>query len=194
MAKTIKLCYNLSIYEAYYYSIIYNDFSVKYNIPWEVYPAVTRVESNFNPTLLSDENAKGIVQVLDITAKIISKKIGIQYKDYTLWSEVLCQVIGFTYLSEAIQKGGIEDGIRSYVEGPDGKNCKEAKKYKRDVKSERMILKKKMAKVKQDEEDKEKTAQAQAEFNILSYVYKGIERDSFPLNIHKTEVIIKNKQ
>lgn len=119
MQKTLMVSYNLSKYEARYYSIMFDDFSTKYDVPWEIYPATIWVESNFRTTLVSTEKAKGIGQVLEGTAKTISNQIGIRYKEgETLWNEILNMAISLTYLSQGVQKGGVNHGIKVYLGGP----------------------------------------------------------------------------
>lgn len=118
MEKTLLICYDISAYEAHYYSIIYYDFAIKYNIPWQIYPAIIRVESNFNPTVLSSKHAKGIAQVIEGTGKTVAAKLKINYiPTETLWNDLLCQIIGFTYLSDAIKEKGLEDGVKCYIGG-----------------------------------------------------------------------------
>lgn len=119
MEKTLMIHYKLSWYESHYYAIIMDDFSQKYGIPWEIYAAVIRIESNFDPTLLSKGGARGLTQVLENTGKEIAERIGIGWEPKkTLWNEIPNMVIGFTYLSEAIKERGLEDGIRTYIGGP----------------------------------------------------------------------------
>jgi len=178
MERALLLCYNISQYEAHYWSIVYDDFSDKYKTPWELYPAITRIESNFNPLLISDMNAMGMLQTLRATAIGVAKRIGIKYNDTTPYNALLSQIIGFTYLSEIIQKSGIDEGIRSYIEGPDGKNCTTAKNYKKSVAKEREKLRKKI------KESEEKTEQCHRELNILTYLYKGV-RDSLKMETLK---------
>ena len=147
------VCFDISQYEAHYYCIIYDDFATKYGIPWEIYPAVIRIESNFDPTVLSPKGAKGIAQVIEGTGKATADKMGIVYKPMsTLWNDLLCQLIGFTYLSEAIKKKGFEDGIKCYVGGL-GFDA-----GRKDIGEYRTTVRK--------------------EYDRLSYVYKGVLYDS----------------
>jgi hypothetical protein len=148
MKQALLICYDISEYEAHYYSIIYDDFSKKYGIPWEIYPATIRIESNFGVASKSNKGAKGIAQVMDSTAAPIAKKLGIDYDDNTLWNDILCQIIGFTYLSEAIKKTNIEDGLRTYFGGPGfDKGRKDIGQYRTTV---------------------------EREYKVLQYVYKGV--------------------
>jgi len=148
MEKTLIIHYNLSWYEAHYYSIIFDDFSQKYDVPWQIYPAVIRIESNFDPTIKSPKNAKGITQVIEPTAKEVAKKLGIEYKSITLWNDLLNMVIGLTYLSEGIKEVGLEDGIRRYIGGPGfDKGRKDIGEYRTTVRWE---------------------------YERLSYIYRGV--------------------
>ena len=128
MELTLLVNYHISKYEAKYYSIIYDDFAMQYNIPWEIYPTIVRVESNFNPTAKSDVGAIGLTQIMPETAKPISEKIGIKFDSKeTLWNDIHNMVIGFTYLSEGIKENGLEHGVKRYLGGP-GYSKKEKKK------------------------------------------------------------------
>ena len=119
MEKALMIQYDLSWYEAHYYSIIYDDFAKKYNCPWTVFPAITRIESNFDPTVMSPKAAKGITQVLESTARPIAKDLGIRYEDSkTLWNDLLNMIIGYTYLGQNIQAQGLENGVKAYLGGP----------------------------------------------------------------------------
>lgn len=144
MTEALMIHYNhLSWYEAHYYSIIYYDFSKKYDIPWEIYPAVIRIESNFNPTIKSSKNAKGIAQVIESTGKEVAEKLNINYKtNRTLWNDLLNIIIGFTYLSEGAQELGLEDGLKRYNGGPGfKKSSKLVGTYKTTVWQEYIRLK-----------------------------------------------------
>jgi soluble lytic murein transglycosylase-like protein len=119
MTKTLMILYGISKWEARYYSIIFFDFSENYKIPWEIYPAIIRIESNFRTNLTSDKKAKGLMQVLESTASEECKLLGIKYvNDRTLWNDICNIVIGCNYLSRMIKENGIEDGIKAYLGGP----------------------------------------------------------------------------
>jgi len=119
MQLTLLVNYRISKYEARYYSMIYDDFAMKYNIPWEIYPTIVRIESNFNPTARSKVGAAGLTQLMPNTARCVAKKIGIKYdSDETLWNDIHNMVIGFTYLSEGINENGLEHGVKRYLGGP----------------------------------------------------------------------------
>jgi soluble lytic murein transglycosylase len=119
MAKTLMVVYGISKWEAHYYSIVFNDFSENYGIPWEIYPAIIRIESNFKPTLVSNKQARGLMQVLNSTAAEECKFLEIEYVEgHTLWNEVCNLAIGCNYLSRMIKKKGLDGGVRCYLGGP----------------------------------------------------------------------------
>jgi hypothetical protein len=156
MEKTLLTTYQVSKWEAHYYSIIFNDFSEHYNIPWEIYPAIIRVESNFKTDLKSSSDAKGIMQVLESTGKGVAQKIGIDFiENSSLWNEIVNISIGCTYLSTNIEQKGLEKGVQCYLGGPD---------YLKTVKAD--------AKKKQYVSEYKTTVWK--EFNQLLFIYKGI--------------------
>jgi hypothetical protein len=120
MTRTlITAPYGLSKWEAHYYSVIFDDFSINYKIPWEIYPAIIRVESNFKGTLVSSKKAKGFMQVLEPTGKSAADEIGINFvAGETLWNDFDNIIIGCYYLSANIKKQGFDEGIKSYLGGP----------------------------------------------------------------------------
>lgn len=158
MERTLTTHYELSWYEAHYYSIIFDDYAQKYKAPWQIFPAILRIESNFDPTVRSQRDAKGIAQVLEPTAKELCGKLNIKYENSkTLWNEILNLCIGFTYLGEGIQQMGMERGVQRYIGGP-GFN-----KGRKDVGDYRTTVR--------------------MEFIRLTYIYRGlIESDSIHLD------------
>jgi soluble lytic murein transglycosylase-like protein len=163
MQKTVMFCYGLTSYEARYYSIIFNDFSQKYNIPWEVYPALIKIESNFNSGIMSKQRAKGIAQVLESTGKIQADKLGIPFNEGTLWNCVLNMVIGFDYFSEGFTEKiesttvekALKHAIRRYCGGPGYAQINpDARIYVKEYKST-----------------------VWDEYLKVSYIYKGVKYD-----------------
>lgn len=119
MEKTLAVCYKLSKWEARYYSIYFNDFSTHYGIPWEIYPAVIKIESAFKTSLISKKKCKGLMQLKEETGKEVAEKIGINYvPEQTLWNEFLNLPLGCTYLSTMIKDMGLSAGVRAYLAGP----------------------------------------------------------------------------
>jgi soluble lytic murein transglycosylase-like protein len=121
MNKALIINYGLSKWEAHYYSIMFDDFSKAYNIPWEIYPSVIRIESNFKGNAVSEKGAIGMTQLLESTGKGVAKKLGISYVEgETLRNDLLNMILGMTYLSERIQSSSLETGVKQYLGGP---NC-----------------------------------------------------------------------
>ena len=135
MEQTLMVQYKLSWYEAHYYSIIMDDFSQRDSIPWQIYAAMIRIESNFNPTGVSSKGARGMTQVIEPTGKSVAKELGIPYKEkMTLWNDIVNMVIGFHYLGQNIKKMGLEDGIKAYIGGPGfKKGRKDIRRYRTTV-------------------------------------------------------------
>lgn len=163
MHKALLVSYNITSYEARYYSFIFDDFSQKYGIPWEVYPALVRIESNFNPGVMSRERAKGLTQVLESTGKSQAEKLNIPYNDGTLWNSILNMVIGFDYFSEGYaekikdipQDSALKHAMRRYCGGPG---------YARVNDSARIYV-------------KEYRSTLWDEYLRVSYIYKGVMYD-----------------
>jgi soluble lytic murein transglycosylase-like protein len=182
MQKTLEVVYNLSSYEARYYSIICNDFSEKYGLPWEAYPALIRIESNFNSGVMSKERAKGMTQVLEATGKTQAEKLGIPFNDNTLWNCVLNMVIGFDFFSEGYaekidsisEEKALKHAMKRYCGGPGYQNINpDAKIYVREYKTTLWD-----------------------EFQRVSFAYKGIKYDQIMLqdsiNQQKTKTEFPN--
>lgn len=119
MTTALGIAYGISKWEGHYYSVIFDDFSTRYGIPWEIYAAVVRIESNYNPTLVSPKGAKGMMQILEPTAESVASQLKINYiKTQTLWNDVINMILGCTYLSDNIKSSGLEDGVKCYLGGP----------------------------------------------------------------------------
>jgi soluble lytic murein transglycosylase-like protein len=119
MTYTLISTYGISKWEAHYYSIIFDDFSQNYKIPWEIYPSIVRIESNFKSSLISPKGAKGMMQLLEGTGKESAEEIGLIYTDKeTLWNSLDNLILGCYYLSKNIKSLGLEGGVKSYLGGP----------------------------------------------------------------------------
>jgi len=176
MARTMMIAYSLSKWEAHYYAIIFDDFSKFFDIPWEIYPAVVRIESNFKCNVGSPKGAKGMMQLLEGTGREIAEEYGIDYvANQTLWNTAINLVLGCGYLSKNIKEKGLEGGVKSYLGGPDYlksvRASKDANQYIGEYKS--TVWK---------------------EYRQLSYIFRGIvnnvdiydkihtHKDTLPLN------------
>ena len=167
ITKTIMLAYGISQWEAFHYAIFFDQWSVYYQIPWEVYIALIRVETNFNTTLTSKKGCKGVMQIKGSTAEGECRKLGIRYREKNeskiLFNEFLNLTIGSFYLSENIlRKKDINKGVRCYLGGPD---------YLKSVKSNAETFR-------YVHEYKTKVSK---EYEQLAYMFRGIVDEYSPV-------------
>lgn len=160
IARTIMLAYGISQWEAFHYAIFFDQWSVYYQIPWEVYIALIRTETNFNTTLTSKAGCKGVMQIKGSTAKEQCQKLGIRYREKhesrVLFNEFLNLTIGSFYLSEnIINKKSVNKGIKSYLGGPDY-----LKSIKNNAETFRYVY--------------EYKTKVSDEYEQLSYMFRGI--------------------
>ncbi len=166
MAKTLMVAYNLSKWEAHYYAIIFDDFSKFFNTPWEIYPAVVRIESNFKCNVGSPKGAKGMMQLLEATGKGVADEYGIEYiPNQTLWNTTINLILGCGYLSKNIKEKGLEGGVKSYLGGPD---------YLKAVKSNKIA----------SQYIGEYKSTVWKEYRELTCIFKGIVNSSIYNEIH----------
>jgi hypothetical protein len=120
MAETLVRSYGLDTIHAHYYSVIFDDYSSAYSIPWVVFGAVMRMESNFVSTAKSDRGCKGLMQLKEGTMQQMCAKLGIRYKDdVTIWDDFSNMVCGMAYLHLTAKNKGIDAAINAYVGGTD---------------------------------------------------------------------------
>lgn len=159
ISKTLQIAHNLSIQEADMYSLIFDYYSNKYNVPWQILAALIRIESNYNPTLKSSKDAIGLCQILESTAEPICDSLGINYKKgQTLWNEIKNMEIGFYYLVSTMDStrsdSSIINSTKVYLGGPD---------YRKKIKYHRYIG--------------NYSSSIYEEFNRLKYIYRGVENE-----------------
>lgn len=58
------------------YTNYINEYSAEYNLDPLLVKGVIRTESKYNPNIVSDKNAKGLMQITDSTGEWIASKIG----------------------------------------------------------------------------------------------------------------------
>jgi len=169
MAQSLIIAFNISKWEAKYYSIIYDDFTQRYEIPWEIYACIFRIESNFKTTLKSNEGAKGIGQILESTGEELCRKLDISYvENQTLWNDLLNKILSCYYLTEGICDSVYKDstievkllhGVKRYLGGPaypvSIKKNETTKVYVSDYKTT-----------------------VWREYSKLTYIYKGVVADT----------------
>ena len=92
------------------YSEYVSKYSKEYNVDENLVYAVIKAESNFNANAKSEKGAVGLMQIMESTAKDISKNMNLQIKNDELAEKLLEPEtninIGTKYLSTLIQKYG----------------------------------------------------------------------------------------
>lgn len=153
MEQTLMIQYKISWYEAHYYSIMFYDIMKEndslfkaHGIDWQIFPAIIRIESNWDPRIVSQKNAKGLMQVLEKTAEEMVNRLNkknphaqIEYEEQkTLFIEVLNIFIGAEYLIQQISNfKDPEKAIKAYNGGPGyDKGRKDIGKYRTTVRWE----------------------------------------------------------
>jgi soluble lytic murein transglycosylase len=82
--------------------------------------AITRQESGFDPGVRSGANARGMMQLLPSTAKIVARKIGLGYSDTRLYEADYNMTLGSAYLGELVDRfsGSYVMASAGYNAGP----------------------------------------------------------------------------
>ncbi|MFA6549690.1 MAG: transglycosylase SLT domain-containing protein, partial [Candidatus Margulisiibacteriota bacterium] len=88
--KTLHIAYpNVPEHKMRHYSLMINDYASQFNLSWSLIAATIWIESQFDPTLKSPQNAKGLMQLLENTALDQALKTGIKYyEDKTVWDDI----------------------------------------------------------------------------------------------------------
>ncbi|MBQ3409068.1 MAG: lytic transglycosylase domain-containing protein [Clostridia bacterium] len=141
------------------YPKTYAEFVVKYAEEYGVDPllifAVIKAESNFNKNVVSNSNAKGIMQLMDTTAEEVASNIMAEenFESDMLFDAETNIKIGTKYLSELLNKygnyyiavaaynagiGTVDKWIQTGIIKPDGSNIeqipyKETNNYVRKI-------------------------------------------------------------
>ena len=79
-------------------------YASKYNVDKNLIFAIIKAESNFNKDAISNAKAKGLMQVMDSTAKDISKDLQIEVYEETILIPEINIEIGTKYISMMISK------------------------------------------------------------------------------------------
>ena len=105
------------IYPQKYHSLV-KQYSAQYDLDPYLVLAVIKTESNFNENVESNEGAKGLMQIMDSTAKEIAKKNNIELTDENILDPEINIEIGTIYLSQLIEKyNSVELAIAAYNAG-----------------------------------------------------------------------------
>ncbi len=126
--------YYLNDWEARYYAYMFHHLADTFKVDWQLIAAVVWIESRFDVMAKSEKDAKGVIQMLESTAKIQAKKLGIPYKkNCTVWNPLVQLPLGVSYLSTALKKGGYENAIKGYIGGPGWKKANKENREKHNV-------------------------------------------------------------
>ena len=104
------------------YSEYVEKYAESYNVDENLVYAVIKAESNFNPNAKSSKDAIGLMQLVESTAKDVSKKVDIQLTDDELKEKLLEPEIninlGTKYLSILIDRyQNVEVAVTAYNAG-----------------------------------------------------------------------------
>ena len=156
--KTIIISYPVvSEVEAKYYSYIFYNISQQYKVDFAAFPALIRIESNWNPTLVSSRKCRGLTQIASATASDGCRQFNVDYKEgVTEWNDILNVIIGLDYFSLRYKKNGLEYAIRSYI-GGDG--------FRNAAGDNKIYIEK-------------YTKEFMGEFTKVSYINKGVRYDA----------------
>ena len=104
------------------YSEYVSKYSKEYNVNENLIYSIIKAESNFNERATSNKGAKGLMQLMEVTAKDTSKKINLNISseelDEKLFDKDININLGTKYISVLIEKyGNIEIAITAYNAG-----------------------------------------------------------------------------
>lgn len=100
------------------YSELVSRYAQEYEIEENLIYAIIKAESNFNPNAVSSQKAKGLMQLMDSTAKEIANKIGIEITDKNIFEPETNINIGTKYIATLLEKYEcIEVALAAYNAG-----------------------------------------------------------------------------
>jgi len=86
------------------YSEIIEKYSQKYEVEKELIYAIIKTESNFDSNAVSTSNAKGLMQLMESTAKEIGTNYNINLTDDNIFEPEINIEIGTIYISQLLEK------------------------------------------------------------------------------------------
>ena len=119
------------------YSIYVEKYSKEYDVDKYLIFSMIKAESNFKENAISDKGAKGLMQLMDFTAKEIADKINIEINEENILEPELNINIGTKYISVLIKKyeninlalaaynagsGNVDEWIKNEILKSDGSN------------------------------------------------------------------------
>lgn len=129
--KTITIAYpNVGKDEAIVYAYMFYNISSKYkNVDPIAFAALIKIESGWNPTLVSSKECRGMTQLQSSTAEAMCKQLGIEYKKgVTEWNDVLNIILGLNYFSSRYESHNLSYAIKSYIGGDGFSNATSSNK------------------------------------------------------------------
>ena len=100
------------------YSEYVSKYSQQYNVEENLIYAIIKAESNFKANATSHQNAKGLMQLMEPTAKDVAKRFGIELTDDNILEPETNINIGTKYISTLLDKyGSVEVALAAYNAG-----------------------------------------------------------------------------
>ena len=100
------------------YSEYVSKYSQQYNVEENLIYAIIKAESNFKANAISHQNAKGLMQLMEPTAKDVAKRFGIELTDDNILEPETNINIGTKYISTLLDKyGSVEVALAAYNAG-----------------------------------------------------------------------------
>ncbi len=107
-----------------YYPLTYGDQIREYaratGLPGHLIAGIIRQESAFDPRATSPVGARGLMQLMPLTAREVSQKVGVAYSPEGLYDPALSVRLGSAYFRELLDRfdGNVELALASYNGGP----------------------------------------------------------------------------
>lgn len=107
-----------------YYPLIYGDQIREYaretGLPAHLIAGIIRQESAFDPRATSPVGARGLMQLMPLTAQEVSRKVGLPYAPDRLYDPAVSVRLGSAYFRELLDRfdGNVELALASYNGGP----------------------------------------------------------------------------
>ena len=117
LIKPIKNQVMKKIYKKDYPEYV-SKYSQQYNVEENLIYAIIKAESNFKANAISHQNAKGLMQLMEPTAKDVAKRFGIELTDDNIIEPETNINIGTKYISTLLDKyGSVEVALAAYNAG-----------------------------------------------------------------------------
>ena len=100
------------------YTEYVSKYSEEYGIEEELIYALIKAESNFNSKAVSNRNAKGLMQLMDSTAREVANKNGIELTENNILDPEINIQIGTKYIASLLEKYNcVEVALAAYNAG-----------------------------------------------------------------------------